>query len=117
MTFVENQNKLLQNEIIHTQEIYSTDKQKNYYLNENLIFYKKINYYLLILYYIFALIITVIIFLSVKYTIYVKIGYILFFAFFPLIIFNIEIFIYNLIRYIYALINGEVYKRKSFISE
>ena len=116
-TFIKNQNQLLQNEIIHTKEIYSTDDQKNYYLNENLNFYKKINYYLLIIYFIFAIIIAVIMFLSMKYNVYVKIGYIIFFAFFPLFIFKIEIYIYNLLRYMYALINGEVYKRKSFISE
>ena len=117
MNFIKNQNQLLQNEIIHNKEFYSTDDQKNYYLNENLIFYKKINFYLLIIYFMFAFIIVIITLLSMKYNIYVKIGYIIFFLFFPFFIFRIEIYIYNLIRFIYSLINGEVYKRKSFISE
>ena len=117
LTFLKNQNQLLQNEITNTKEIYSTDDQKNFYLNQNLTFYQNLNYYLLMLYFIFVIIISVIMFLSMKYNMYVKIGYITFFAFFPLFIFKLEIFIYNLLRYMYALINGEVYKRKSFISE
>lgn len=111
-----NQNKLLQNQISDTSNIYSTDKQKNYYMNENLMFYKKINYYLLILYYIFVIFIAILIFLSSKFNIYMKTLLIILFFIYPIIIFNLEIFIFNLFRYLYALIRGDVYHRKSFIS-
>ena len=107
--FLNSQNNQLNAKIKTIEEETTTNNQKINYMLESIHTYKQINYYLFILYYIFVIIVAYKLFRSKNGNIYMNVFYLLCFSIFPYVIYPLEINIYNLVLYIYAFINGNIY--------
>jgi small-conductance mechanosensitive channel len=84
------ENTVLINQITDNQENYSTDFQKIYYKQEQIMKLKSVNFYLLIVYYFFIIILIYYAFFNKNnFSMYFKVGWILFFAILPLLSFII----------------------------
>lgn len=109
---VQNENKKLAEQIRISSDIYSTDHQKVQFQTQNLEYVLNINFYLFWFYYllIFLLIVVYLFFKTDISRIY-RIGIILAFGIYPLVIETLEKMIYFFIMYTYSLIMGNVYLR------
>jgi hypothetical protein len=105
------QNETLKENIKEKKEVFSTDNQLFNYNTTYLERLNKINGVLLALYYILAVGVAVMLFLSKSITmgIYMKIMWIVVMAIFPFIYLWVEMGAWNIMRYIYAVIGGGVY--------
>jgi len=105
------QNNKLDSELQNLNAEHSTDYQKSNYQIANIDDYK---YYNTILFWLYYLIVTVIIFITItqmEANIAIKILIIFAFVTYPLLINNIEILLYELILYFWAFISGSVYTK------
>ena len=110
---LENQNRKLSTQIKKVSEIYSTDYQKSNYQNANMMSYKFANNILFWSYWLFFLIVAFIVFNS-EMTRAFKALVIGLFAAYPFLINNVEILLYELLKYLYAMVSNTVYVRPDF---
>lgn len=105
---LEDQNKKLDNQFKKVGEVYSTDYQKSNYQNANVMYYKSMNNILFWVYYILVAVLT---FLIVKSdsSRAIKALTVGAFVVYPFVINNIEILLYGVLKYIYAVVTGTVY--------
>ena len=108
-----NQNKKLSDQVKKTSEIHSTDYQKSNYQNANMMSYKFANNILFWSYWVLVLIVAYVVFNSGT-TRAIKAIIIGLFIAYPFIITNIEILLYELLRYLYALLSNTVYTTPEF---
>jgi len=106
---VVNQNKQLDTVIQNYKNNYSTDDQKVYYQSQQVDILNKWNSYLFILYYALILILCYFLYYSNSVLIYMKIGIVLSLLLYPYFIMMIQQKTYDAIRYIFSIINGNVY--------
>ena len=107
--FLAGQNTQLEQKIRTNEDNTTTNNQKINYMGQSINTYQQINYYLFILYYIFVVFAVYKLFRSKNSDFYSNIFYLLFFGIFPYVIYPIELKLYNLVLYIYAFVNGNVY--------
>ena len=110
---LENQNQKLSDQIKKVSEIHSTDYQKTNYQNTNVVSYKFANNILFWSYWLFVIIIIYIVFKS-EMTRAIKALVIGLFIAYPFLINNIEILLYELLKYMYAMVSNTVYVRPEF---
>ena len=103
------QNRLLEQKNQNINENQTTDNQKNYYMNQNLVYYANVNSYLFILYFLLIIIISYITIYSIRMNNYMKIATIVGFILFPFVIYDIEVWVFRILRYFYYIANGKVY--------
>lgn len=108
-----NQNKKLSDQVKKTNELYSTDYQKSNYQTANMMSYKFANNILFWSYWVLVLIVAYIVFNS-DATRAIKALVIGLFLAYPFLINNIEILLYELLRYLYALLSNTVYTAPEF---
>jgi len=108
-----NQNKKLSDQVKKTNELYSTDYQKSNYQNANIASYKFANNILFWSYWILVIIVAYIVFNS-ETTRAIKALVIGLFIAYPFLINNIEILLYELLRYLYALLSNTIYTPPEF---
>ena len=107
------QNENLLQEIKKMEQDYSTDEQKVYYLNQQILLLQYISFYFFIIYYIILCIfIYSFIYGKITYSRNIIIFVSILFAIYPYVISLIEYILYEFSKYIYSLINGEVYTKK-----
>jgi hypothetical protein len=113
---LESQNKVLRNMMMDQQNMYSTDTQKVKYQSANITFYYSMNQILWWIYYVIVLgVIYCILFGKAKdYSRAFKTFLVVFVAIFPYIIIPIEIFLYWILTYFYAVMNKTVYYKPGF---
>jgi hypothetical protein len=113
---LESQNNVLRKMIIDQNSEYSTDSQKVNYQNANISFYYAVNQILWWVYYIVLLaVIYCILFGSAnQYSIFYKTFIVVFSICFPYVIIPIEIFLYWILTYFYAIVNKTVYYKPNF---
>lgn len=108
---VTNENKVLLNQIIKNKENYSTDFQKIFYKEQQLMKMKSVNFYLLLVYYFFIIILIYYAFFNKNnLTLYFKISWIVFFSILPLLSFifiDITIQTFKFLRtYVFSFMYG-----------
>lgn len=109
---VQNENKKLAEQIRISSDIYSTDHQKVNFQSQNLEYVLNINFYLFWFYYFLIFVLTIV-FLFVKTDVsrLYRVGIVLAFGAYPLVIETLEKMIYFFIMYTYSLMMGNVYLR------
>lgn len=110
---LENQNQKLSTQIKKVSEIYSTDYQKSNYQTANMMSYKFANNILFWSYWLLVLIVAFIVFNS-EMTRAFKALVIGLFVAYPFLINNVEILLYELLKYLYAMVSNTVYVRPDF---
>ena len=110
---LENQNRKLSAQIKKVSEIYSTDYQKSNYQTANMMSYKFANNILFWSYWLLVLIVAFIVFNS-EMTRAFKALVIGLFVAYPFLINNVEILLYELLKYLYAMVSNTVYVRPDF---
>ena len=110
---LENQNRKLSTQIKKVSEIYSTDYQKSNYQTANMMSYKFANNILFWSYWLFFLIVAFIVFNS-EMTRAFKALVIGLFVAYPFLINNVEILLYEMLKYLYAMVSNTVYVRPDF---
>ncbi len=110
------QNTKLENQIKKVGEVYSTDYQKSNYQTTNVMYYKFLNNILFWVYYMLVFIILIILIQS-NISRAMKVLVAGAFIVYPLIINNIEILLYGVLKYIYAMLSGTVYSPPDFASQ
>jgi hypothetical protein len=105
------QNKSLQQSVSNKTDYFNTREQLFNYIGIDWKFLITLNGLLLIIYYVIFAGLAIILFVSSKnkMTIYPKIGLIVMLGILPFIYLWIEIFIWDIIRYIWSLLRGNVY--------
>jgi hypothetical protein len=105
------QNSILTDQINKLKEVYSTDEKQSYYLYQKTQYLNKINFFLLIMYYILVILLSIFLFLTNNTFSYkIKIAIVILLGIYPLSIKFIEKTIYGYLRFLYYLIKGEPYK-------
>lgn len=110
---LENQNRKLSTQIKKVSEIYSTDYQKSNYQTANMMSYKFANNILFWSYWLLVLIVAFIVFNS-EMTRAFKALVIGLFVAYPFLINNVEILLYEMLKYLYAMVSNTVYVRPDF---
>jgi hypothetical protein len=110
---LEDQNKKLDAQFKKVGEVYSTDYQKSNYQNANVMQYKLINSILFWVYYIFVAAIAFIVIKSDSSRT-IKVLTVGAFVAYPFLINNIEIILYGVVKYVYAILSGTVYAPPEF---
>ena len=110
---LENQNRKLSTQIKKVAEIYSTDYQKSNYQIANVTSYKFANNILFWSYWLLVVIVAYIVFRS-EMTRAIKALVIGLFVAYPFLINNIELLLYELLKYLYAIVSNTVYIRPDF---
>jgi len=105
---LEDQNKKLDDQFKKVSEVYSTDYQKSNYQNANIAYYKFVNNILFGVYYILVAIIAFIVVKS-DASRAIKALIIGTFVIYPFLINNLQIILYGMLKYIYAIVTGTVY--------
>lgn len=114
-TAVFNENNSLQNNIQILKDTYSTDDKKFNYENDQMQWFISTNNFLYCVYFFLVMLFAVIIILkNQKYSYKIEIAMITLFIVFPFIVGPIEIFIYNIIRYIWSFIMIRAYPGNAF---
>lgn len=114
-TTIKKQNTLIENKINNLKENYSTDNQKVRYQAEKIISTRGMNFILYILYFVlFFVLLFVFIFKNTTLSFYPKIYIILAFFLYPFLIDPLEQFLIFLWKYIFAMINGNVYTSNNY---
>ena len=110
---LEDQNKKLDAQFKKVSEVYSTDYQKSNYQNANVMYYKFWNN---ILFWVYYLLVLAIIVIAVKSdaSLAIKTAIIGSFVVYPFLINNIQIILYGMLKYIYAIVTGTVYSPPEF---
>ena len=105
---LDDQNKKLEAQYKNVGEIYSTDYQKSNYQHENVTYYRFMNNILFVVYYIlvFFVIFKVVPSNMLRAVKGLIIGM---FLLYPFVIQYVEILLYGILKYIYALITGTLY--------
>jgi hypothetical protein len=103
------QNRLLEQKNQNINDNQTTDNQKNYYMNQNLVYYANVNSYLFLFYFLLIIIISYITIYSIRMNNYMKIATIVGFILFPFVIYDIEVWVFRILRYFYYFANGKVY--------
>ena len=103
------QNRLLEQKNQNINENQTTDNQKNYYMNQNLVYYRNVNSYLFLFYFLLIIIISYITIYSIRMNNYMKISTIIGFILFPFVIYDVEVWVFRILRYFYYFANGKVY--------
>jgi len=113
-TLVKDQNQTLNQNIIDTQNRFSTDDQLFNYITSDMKYLININRILFIVYYIFWTGVVIVLFISPKnrFSIYLKFLLIFIFGIFPFVYLWIELKIWEWIKYIGALLTGYVYNKE-----
>jgi len=105
------QNEALLKQQTATRDTYSTADQAVFYQSQQTQYLDIVNYYLMILYYVFVLVVIYVLFFKqtwITSRIY-KGLFVVAVAIYPFVIPYIELFVYNLIMYLFSLVNGNVY--------
>jgi len=106
---VKSQNNLVKTENDSITQTNTTNDKKAYYLKIQDGFYKYVNFYLFVIYFCLVLILVVLLFFSRRFSISMKIFYIIIFVSFPFFIEGIENYIYSLFHFLYSVINGKIF--------
>jgi myosin heavy subunit len=101
------ENKLLESQIQKNQNNYSADDTQVFYKQQQFYRQKNFNYFLIILFYCFVFILAIyLFFFKNNMSVYFKIFITILLAIYPFIIERIEFFLYFVLYYVYALVNG-----------
>jgi len=105
-----NENALLDMEINRLKELYSTDDQKvNYQMQQMSILYT-LNNFLFWVYYIFVITFAYFLYYNKDILFIIKIAFMAIIILYPFIVYYLEHKIYNILKYVYASLQGLVYK-------
>ena len=107
---VNKQNITLQYQLRKIKDKYSTDDKKNYYEKQKISDAKYYFNMLFVVYYILAAVVLFFLYKTTKFSIYMKLFLGLVLGIYPFIISTIELFVFEIFYYIYALIFAIPYK-------
>jgi hypothetical protein len=112
---VKNENDIIENKIGELKDTYSTDNQKVRYQADKIISLRAMNFILYIVYFVlFLTLIYVLVFMNKTLSMKMKIVIIIIFFLYPFVIDLFQQFLYFLWKYIYAILNGNVYTSNNY---